>query len=396
MAYQNIMKQFNILIIDNNPGDRAYFEEALRLNGYLVKTAGSGKNGLEILKKEPFDLIFIDVGLPGRESFQTCQMVKADPSFRRTPVLFMVGGGALVFLKEVYGSGGDDYIVKPLVLGELLMKARIHIELKYSREMAKNMNKILESKVAQRTHELEDSLQKLDKAKKELEMLSVAKSEFLNLISHEIRTPLNGILGSLALIGRYRFTDEVNRYFSLLDISVKRLEKFSYTILEASMLRLKGEKALIFVEVDMVNVVNEALELCKEKFSEKALKIVLQNEAVNTKIRGDQKYLLKCFTAVLDNAFKFSPKMGKVVVSFDKSTDGSLKIIIIDYGKGFSSSALNNIFRPLSNHEGHFDKNTGMGLHLAKTIVDAHSGIMTVRNNEPTGATVEILLPTSH
>lgn len=68
---------------------------------------------------------------------------------------------------------------------------------------------ILEDKVAQRTSELEDSLLKLSQAKKELDLLSIAKSEFINMISHEIRTPLNGILGSLALIGRYNFSIKI-------------------------------------------------------------------------------------------------------------------------------------------------------------------------------------------
>ena len=112
-----------------------------------------------------------------------------------------------------------------------------------------------------------------------------------------------------------------------------------------------------------------------------------------TKIKGDQKFLLKCFVAVLDNAFKFSPKMKCVRIIVINNRSGFLKIEVLDDGKGFSNSALGHLFEPLSNQQGHFDQNTGMGLHLAKTIVDAHSGFMTVKNNESAGATIEILLP---
>ncbi len=390
------MKKFNILVIDDNVRNMVSLQEVLVANDFVVKTTTSGKEGLKILTDESIDLVFVGAEMAGKASYQTCQSIKLNPDLRGIPVIFIVGNDELIFVKEIYESGGDDYITRPFVWSELLMKARIHLELKYSREMARNMNQILEAKVAQRTVELEDSLKKLGEAKKELELLSIAKSEFLNLISHEIRTPLNGIMGSLALIGRYQYTDEVNRYFSLLDTSVKRLEKFSNTILEASTLRLKGEKALKKLDVDIVGVIQLAIDECTQKFSEKSIDIVIQNDTTNSSIKGDHKFLLKSFSAVLDNSFKFSPKEGKVEIKISNEADGFLKVTIADNGKGFSKIAMDNIYKPLSNLEAHFDQNTGMGLHLAKLVVDAHSGFISAGNREPKGAVIEILLPTRH
>jgi len=390
------MKKFNILVIDDNVRDMLSLEEILVANDFVVKTTETGKEGLKILTEESIDLVFIRAEMAGKVSYQTCQTIKLNPDLRGTPVIFIVVSDELIFVKEIYESGGDDYIVKPFIWSELLMKARIHLELKYSRAMARNMNQILESKVAQRTVELEDSLKKLGQAKKELELLSIAKFEFLNLISHEIRTPLNGIMGSLALIGRFQYTDEVNRYFSLLDTSVKRLEKFSNTILEASTLRLKGEKALIRIEVDLVKVLQTAIDNCIKKFPEKGIGIIFQNDSASSSIIGDDKFLLKCFSAVLDNSFKFSPKEGKVEVRISNATNGFLKVIVTDNGKGFSKIAMENIYKPLSNLEAHFDQNTGMGLHIAKLVVDAHSGFISAGNREPNGAHIEILLPAKH
>ena len=385
------MKKFNILVIDNNDLSRAGLQEMLVANDFLVKTASNSNEGLQLLSEQSFDLVLIEAEM---DSYQTCQTIKSNAGFRGTPVIFIVDSHKLVFVKEIYESGGDDYITKPFVWSELLTKARIHLELKYSRKMSKNMNQILEAKVTQRTFELEDSFKKLEQAKKELELLSIAKSEFLNLISHEIRTPLNGILGSLALIGRYHYTDEVNRYFSLLDTSVKRLERFSNTILEASTLRLKGEKALIMTTFDLAKVIRHAIDQCTEKFSEKAIEIIFNNNTINSTLKGDHKYFLKCLTAVLDNAFKFSPKGGKVEINISNEDYGFLKVTIIDYGKGFSKVAMDNIYMPLSNLEAHFDQNTGMGLHLAKLIVDAHSGFISAGNHETKGAIIEIKIPT--
>ena len=390
------MKKFTILIIDDNVENRTSLQDILVANDFVVKTAATGPAGLNLLTEEIFDMVFIDADTPGMDCFVTCQTIKTNSNFMGIPVIFIVGRNDLAFIKEIYESGGDDYILKPPVWGELLIKVRIHLELKYSRKIAKNMNHMLEVKVAERTVELEDSLKKLEHAKKELENLSIAKSEFLNLISHEIRTPLNGILGSLALIGRYNFTDEVNRYFSLLDTSVKRLEKFSNMILEASTLRLKGEKALRFTEIDILKPLRNALEQCTEKFSNKKLRIDLKINTLNPFVHGDEKYLLKCFTAVLDNAFKFSPLKETVDIIVNNEGDGYLRITIADRGNGFSRVALDNIYNPLSNLEAHFDQNTGMGLHLAKLIVDAHSGFISAGNSEQSGAIIEIMIPSRH
>lgn len=390
------MKKFNILVIDDNVRNMVSLQEVLVANDFVVKTTPNGKDGLKILTEESIDLVFIGAEMARKSGYQTCQAIKSNPGMRGTPVIFIISSDELIFVKEIYESGGDDYISKPFVWGELLMKARIHLELKYSREMSRNMNQILEAKVAQRTFELEESLKKLGEAKKELELLSIAKSEFLNLISHEIRTPLNGIMGSLALIGRYQYTEEVNRYFSLLDTSVKRLEKFSNTILEASTLRLKGEKALRKLEIDIVSVIKQAIDESAKKFSEKGIDIILQNDAVNSSIKGDHKFLLKSFSAVLDNSLKFSPKEGKVEIKISNVDDGFVKVTIADDGKGFSKIAMDNIYKPLSNLEAHFDQNTGMGLHLAKLVVDAHSGFISAGNREPKGALIQIVLPLKH
>ena len=273
------------------------------------------------------------------------------------------------------------------------MKTRIHLELRYSREIAKNTHRMLEENVSKRTVELMASLEELKQAKKDLELLSIAKSEFLNLMSHEIRTPLNGILGSLALIGRHQFSDEVNRYLSLLDISVKRLERFSNMILESSNLRLKGRNMLMYSKLNFDELIHKAIEQCNLKFEDKEIKVIFQNEANHRLIMGDARYLLKCLVAIIDNAFKFSSSKGVVEIRTWNETKDQLKFSISDYGKGFSESALANIYKPLSNLESHFDQNTGMGLHLAKLIVDAHAGIITAGNHAPSGAIIEITLP---
>ena len=207
------MKKFSILVIADNVETSTSLQEILTTNDFVVKSANTGKMALEMLADEIFDLIFIETSLREMDSFAFCRSIKANENFSDPSVIFIIDPDKLDLIQNIYEAGGDDYIQKSLICCELITKARVLLELKYSRMMATNMNQMLEDKVAQRTLELEESLNNLKEAKKELEILEIAKSEFLNLISHEIRTPLNGILGSMALIGRYNLADEVNRYF---------------------------------------------------------------------------------------------------------------------------------------------------------------------------------------
>jgi len=269
----------------------------------------------------------------------------------------------------------------------------IYIELKYTRRMARDIHYTLEEKIKQRTLELEESLEKLRKAKKELDSLDTAKTEFLNMISHEIRISLNGIMGSLTLIGRYDFSDEIKAYFSLLDISVKRLEAFSNSILEASKLRIKRDKALLFNEVDPAKLVKEIIELLSAKYSVKGIKISLISEVDSLKIWADQKYLTKCLIALLDNAFKYSAYGRELVITLTNNSDHFLTIIISDHGNNYSKASIEKIYEPLNHFSSRFDNNIEMGLHLAKLIVEAHSGNITVKACEPEGAEININLP---
>ncbi len=389
------MKKFVVLVIDDQIDSRNSLAEILVSNDFIVTTANTDEKVYECLNNEVIDLIFICSGYSVHHNTSFCRTIKGKSAWTTIPVIFILDHYEQAIVREIYESGCDDYILKPIVWNELMMKSRIHLELKYSRQMARSVNQILESKVEQRTHELEASLTKLVQANKDLEILEIAKSEFFNMISHEIRTPLNGILGSLALIDRFTLSEKVKRYFSILDLSVKRLEKFSNTILEASTLRIKGEKALRFEDADILVMFNYIVNQHFEQISAKSITIDLKNNLTNSVLRCDKKYLSKCLEVVLDNAVKFSPTDSIIDVELFNDTEHNVKITIADSGSGFSESSLSTIFNAMGNLKAHFDKNIGMGLHMAKLITDAHSGSIKAGNRSPNGAIIEICFPKS-
>ncbi len=391
--YHLDMKKFNVLVINCTPEENLSFKEKLGLNDYMPFYVANRESALAWLLKNSCDLIFIDISANFEESLEICRMIKSNLSFQKIPVIFLMDGFDRTIIDNCFDIGCNDYILKPISSKELARKAMMHTELEFSRELSKDTRRILEQKIVERTIELEDSLLKLKKAKKELESLDIAKSEFLNLISHEIRTPLNGIMGSLTLIGRYHFTDEVNSYFSLLDASVKRLEKFSNSILEASNLRLKGEKMLILSTLNPVRIISEIIELCSVKYSDKVIQTSLKNKSKKLLIQADPKYLRKCLYAVIDNAFKFSPRGGTVSVSVRNDEKRFLDITVTDEGPGFSRDSIDGLYDALNNGHMHYDGNIGLGMHMARLIVEAHSGRISAGNIRPHGAKIKIELP---
>lgn len=387
------MKRFSVLIINHPVEESALFEQMMKSADFKCNFVQDQKSTMKILASEEPDIIFIDPGMNLKSGIETCRHFKSNALYEKIPVIFILQTADRKIIDECFESGCSDYILKPLNSIELSKKAMFHIEVEFSRQVSRDVNQILEEKIVKRTLELEESMTKLNKANKELEMLDIAKTEFLDMISHEIRTPLNGIMGSLRLIGRYHFSDEVNSYFSLLNTSVKRLERFSNDIMEASNLRLRGEKILIFSDFNPVIIIEEIIDLCQVIYSDKVIQTSVKDKSNKSFIHADAKYVRKCFHAVVDNAFKFSPRGGTINVSVEKSRDGLLNIRVSDEGPGFPRDAEENIYEALNNSHSHYDGNTGMGLHLAKLIVEAHSGKITAGNIQPHGAEIKIDLP---
>jgi two-component system, sensor histidine kinase and response regulator len=388
------MKRFNILIVDEDQNSISLLRDILSVKDFSIDVAPSINECFLQIENTLYDLILMEVKMSEMSGFDACLTIKRSPQNKDIPIIFLTSDNDPESIEHGFECGGVDYITKPFRSKELILRITNHLELKYSRELVKNMNIILEQKVMQRTAELEESLAKLSKAKKELESLSVTKSQLLNMISHEIRTPLNGIIGSMTLIGRFQIPEEINRYFNLLDISVKRLEKFSNTILEASKLRLNGKKILLNREINIIDILTESEKTIAAKYPSKIIETRFDVLANDTMVFADRKFLQKCFDAIFENAYKFSPQHEtiNVKISENKGTD-DVVVEILDNGPGFSKSALEYLFQPLSNLESHVDQNTGMGLYLAKVIIDAHSGKITVGNRETRGAFVEISLP---
>jgi DNA-binding response OmpR family regulator len=109
-----------ILVVDDDEHIRNLEKSILEGKGFDVTTASGGNEALEILKKERYDLVLLDVMMPEVDGFTVCRKIKDDPRLREMPVIFLTAKGGGEALAEGFESGAIMYINKPFTANKLL------------------------------------------------------------------------------------------------------------------------------------------------------------------------------------------------------------------------------------------------------------------------------------
>ncbi|WP_407890135.1 response regulator, partial [Scytonema sp. NUACC26] len=127
----NYLTQDNtILIVDDTPTNLQVLFDLLSEQGYRVAIAKSGETALQRLQISKPNLILLDVMMPGIDGFETCQRLKANPSTREIPVIFMTALSDSVDKVKGLSLGAVDYITKPIQHEEALARIRVHLQLR--------------------------------------------------------------------------------------------------------------------------------------------------------------------------------------------------------------------------------------------------------------------------
>lgn len=373
------MKEFSptectILMVDDTPKNLQVLGNTLKNENYNLEFATSGKSALEWLKKKNFDLILLDVMMPQMSGFDVCKIIREDEKLNDMAIIFLTAKTDKESIVSGFELGAQDYVTKPFDTKELLARVKTQLELKYSKEKLKDVNKWLENEVALRTKELEQVNLKLDKANTELLNIDKTKSEFLRMISHEIRTPLNGILGPLHLLKDKINSDELMKLVTILDKSVERLENYSMMALRIT--ELNSNKAKFdFQEF----ILKEIIEFCIINLSNaiKERNIEVENNINETvTIKADYDRLLECLKILFHNIILNFSKMGKIMLSADtKENNVVLKLSAIDI-KG-NIKQMSHLFG-LNVSDDSIVQHPGMDIYLARLILEKHNSTIDI------------------
>ena len=240
----------------------------------------------------------------------------------------------------------------------------------------------------------------LEAANTELKRLDRAKSEFISIASHQLRTPLTIIKGYLSMIreGNYgAVTPEVSTTVNKMYLSNERLIKLVNDLLDLSRME-SGRMKYEFLEMDLEEVIDSAVDEFQLPAKDKHIKIVWKKDGRGLpKIWGDAWKLRQVVFNLIDNALKYN-RDGDIEIKLEKEDD-SLKLSVKDSGIGMTEETINNIFHKFSRgRESAVAKvnavGVGLGLYIAKRIVDDHGGNIWVESpGEGKGSVFYVRLP---
>jgi len=261
-----------------------------------------------------------------------------------------------------------------------------------------HLNVGLETKVRERTYELEQLNQHLCTANDQLQELDRVKSQFLSHCSHELRTPLTSIKGFTENLLRGfcgSLNDKQHLYLGRVNANADRLTRMIADLLDLSRIEA-GKIHLRISEFSIHHIITDLLGQLTPLAEGKDQQIVYPCPDQHIHMVGDSDRITQVLTNLIHNAIKFTPPKGIIEVMVGLDTPDTLSLTISDNGPGIPDDLVPRLFEPF--FQGHRQqeigcKGLGLGLSIVQNLVDLHGGTIHVQKNHEQGACFKISLP---
>jgi len=352
-----------VLVVDDNAEMRSYLKQLLDTH-WQIKTAANGAIALNQIRQNPPDLVLVDVMMPEMDGVELLQTLRSQTETRSIPVILLSARAGAEATVEGLAAGANDYLVKPFSARELVARVRTQLQ----------MAQLRQEQVTNRF-----------------------KDEFLRTVTHELQAPLTIILGWARLLQTKPFEIKtVRRALTAIERNAAIEAKLVRDLLDVSNI-LSGNLRLKRQLVDLEPLVQSVMDAVEDMADTKHIQLVktIINPSPNSVlIDGDR--LAQVITNLLDNAIKFTPPGGQVTLHLERFSS-EIQITVTDTGIGIRPEFLPHVFDRFTQAEvpsRHTPGGVGIGLAIARHIVELHSGTITANSaGLGQGATFVVRLP---
>jgi signal transduction histidine kinase len=370
MDKTSVKPRRKILVVDDEYSIREALNLFLTLKGYDVKITEDGSTALDILNKEDFDVVVSDVRMKNMDGVILVKSLKKRD--KKTPVIFMTAYPEIDSAIEALRCGVVEYIKKPFDM--------------------ENMRERVEHVIREKAMTSEDLYNKRYRDE---------KISFLNRLSHELRTPLTPVAGYLKLLLKKEFGDIPPRQLEVLENMSKNSERLKCTADDLIMLYEieNSEGPLILRKNSAAKIVSDTVAALEAASRSKKINVDAVFYDSIEELYCDEKKIKRVFYHLIENAIKFSPDSAEVnitVVKYSYEGNDYIKFSVSDAGEGIKGANGREIFRNFysvnaAGDDGVIGRNSrglGLGLTLARVVVEAHCGRIWVdENNGVSGKT---------
>ena len=387
-----------ILIVDDDGLIRQLLRETLTGEGYPVVTAKDGQEGWDRFQSSSPDLVLLDVQMPGLDGLEVLQRIREQTA--DVAVIIITAYGSESLSVEAMRQGADDYITKPFQPWQIVSAVKDNLEKTRLRRLSRQLTARLRDsnmRLMEKHRALEEQNAALQKALQRLQEAEQTQRNMVSMIVHDLKNPLNVVFISIDLLASDfgdMLSDDQREILRNANMAGQQMLRLITNLLEVQ--RLEDGKMPVRPELlDLTQVLKLMVGQAQPLADQKDIALSLVVEEPLPFVMADVDLTSRVVANLLDNAIKFTPLDGQIVVAA-KFEDDEVIISVTDNGLGIPADQQECIFEafvqaPRQDVRG--EASVGLGLAFCRLAIDALEGRIWVESELGEGAKFSFALP---